>query len=302
MDGKGSQKRDGRYGRHGRHGRHHDSESWRKPYDSSQQSRKQGPQQDNQQSNQQAPRQGSKQGNQQGSKQGNKQGDQQDNQQVLQQAPQQNRQQDYQPFRQPVQQPIQQPIQQQIQQPAQQSVQQPAQQPVRHLSHESSHESSPAPSSHRLSDHNHAVVKTLVEEVDALRHTIEFVGQRNVETLAKFEALKKDFSSLMQKYTSLEISFKQSVANTPGGGQILRSMEENEERRRRSARNSVAIPIATHSQSRDDIIPEEKFYIDSIIEFCYELLNHQVHVTNELREELDLATQENAELRARLQS
>lgn len=118
----------------------------------------------------------------------------------------------------------------------------------------------------------------------------------------------------MQKYTRLEYSFKQSVVNIPGGDQILQSMEANEKRRRRTASNAVAIPIATSSQSRpsqsqsqpnqsrDEMLPEEKLYIDNIIDFCYELLHHQVSVTNELREKLDLATQENAELRARLQS
>ncbi|KAF3071266.1 hypothetical protein GL218_00638 [Daldinia childiae] len=206
--------------------------------------------------------------------------------------------QNYQSFRQPTQQPI--------QQSAQQSAQQPAQQPVQHLNHESSHESGYEPSfgssSQTLTDGNHAVVRTLVEEVDALRHAIEFVGQRNVETLAHFEALKKEFSSLMQKYTRLENSFKESVVSIPGGNQILQSMKATEERRRRTARNSVAIPVTAPGQSQNELIPEEKLLIDETIDYCFELLHHQVHVTNELREKLDLATQENAELRARLQS
>ncbi|KAI0131138.1 hypothetical protein F4814DRAFT_445281 [Daldinia grandis] len=272
MDGKGSQKRDGR------RNRYQGSGSWRKAPDSSQQGRNQGCQQDNQQSNQQAPRQG--------------------NQQAPQQDRQQDRQQDYHPDCQPFPLLIRQPIQQPAYQPAQQSTQHLSHGFNHELRHDPSHELSFEPSNQNLTNSNHAVARNLVEEVNALRQTIEFVGQRNVETLAQLETLEREFASLMQKYRRLEDSFKQSVANIPGGDQILRSMEANEQRKQRATSNSVAIP----TQSRGEIPPGEKPYIDSIIDFCYELLYHQVSVTNELHEKLNLATRENADLLAYLQS
>ncbi|KAK6955026.1 hypothetical protein Daesc_002656 [Daldinia eschscholtzii] len=327
MDGKGSQKRDGR------RGRHHTSGSWRKSHDSSQQDRKQGRQQGNQQGNQK---------------------DHQDHQQDHQQDPVL----DYPPYRPPIhglahqptyQQPThqQQPSQQQpkkrqpekqqpVQGQAQQSARQqkpdnqqpdkqlpvhgPAQQPADQQQPTQQRPDKQQPekpqSDNQQSDKQQSEQqsfqpcqtpnetqrprspKAVTSEVDALRRAIEFVGQRNAELHIQFEELKGEFSGMKEKYTILEGSIKQNIARLPGGTQLLQAMAERERQKRRLAiRNSLLIP----SQSQV-IPPEEKPYIESVIEFCYELLQHEVNVSNELRKELALVTAENAELIGRLES
>ncbi|KAI1471971.1 uncharacterized protein F4812DRAFT_456074 [Daldinia caldariorum] len=269
MDGKGSQKRDGR------RGRHHTSGSWRKQQDFSHQDYKQG----------------NPQGDQQGDQQGHK---------SHQQRHKRNPLPDYQPFRAPVREPAQQPPHQQQPDRQQPKQEQPKQElPEQKLPEQQSSQSCHSPSEAPNETQRSHSPKTIASEVDALRRAIEFVGQRNAELHVQFEELKGELSGMKEKYAGLEASIKQNISKLPGGTQLLQAMEEREKQKKRlEIRHALQIP----SRPQRTAPPEEKPYIESIIEFCYELLEHEVNVANELRKELALITQKNAELLDRLES